>query len=72
MFREDFSTLVKSLSTNKLFEVREDFEEISDKNGELFHSVVAKLLFIMKRSITDLDTDLGFLTAMVLKSDIYA
>ena len=72
MFREDFSTLVKSLSTNKLFEVREDFEEISDKNGELFHSVVAKLLFIMKRSITDLDTDLGFLTARVLKSDIYA
>ena len=53
MFREDFSTLVKSLSTNKLFEVREDFEEISDKNGELFHSVVAKLLFIMKKSITD-------------------
>ena len=70
MFREDVSTSVTSPETNKLFEVREDFEQLSDKNGELFHSVVANLLFIMKRSGTDLDMAVGFLTMRVLRSDI--
>ena len=72
IFGEDVSTLVTSPATKKLFEVREYFEELSYKNRELFHSVVAKLLFIMKRSIPDLDIAVGFLTARVLKSDIYA
>ena len=36
----------------------------------MFHSVVEKLLFIIKRSIPDLETDVGFLTTRVLKSDV--
>ena len=71
MFGEDVSTSVTSPATNKLFEVRDDFEQLSDKNGELFHSVVANLLFIMKRSRTDLDMAVGFLMMRVLRSDIY-
>ena len=56
MFGEDVSTLVTSLATRKLLEVREDSKQLSKKKGELFHSVVVKLLFIMKRSRLDLDT----------------
>ena len=36
----------------------------------LFHSVVTKLLFIMKRSRTDLETAVVFLMTRVSKSDI--
>ena len=70
MIGEDISTSVTSPETNKLFEVREDCEQLSDKNGKLFHSVVANLLFIMKRSGTDLDMAVGFLTMRVLRIDI--
>ena len=36
----------------------------------MFHLVVEKLLFIIKRSIPDLETDVGFLTTRLLKSDV--
>ena len=72
MFGEDVNTSTTSPATNKLFEMREDTEKIIDMNGELFHSVVDNLLFIMMRSRTDLNMAVGFLTTRVLRSDIYA
>ena len=53
MFGEYVITSVLYLATKQLFEVREYFEQLSENQGELFHSIVAKLLFIMKTSSTD-------------------
>ena len=70
MFGDDISMSVTYPETNKLFKVREDDKQLSEKKGELFHSVVAELLFMMKRSRPDLDTSMDFLTTRVLKSDV--
>ena len=70
MFGEDVSTLVTYPATKKLFEVKENSKQLSEKKGELFPLVVYKLLFSMKRSRPDLDTAVGFLTTRVSKSDI--
>ena len=70
MFSEDVSTLVTSTATMKLFEVREDAKQLSEKKGEFFHSVVEKLLFIIKGSRPNLETAVGLLEKMVLKIDV--
>ena len=70
IFGEDVSASVTSPKTNKIFEVREDNKQLSDKKGELFHLVVAKLLFIMKGSRPDLETAVSLLTTRVSKSDV--
>ena len=62
--------LVTSPATNKLFEVRKDTKQLSDNKVELFHSVMVKLSFIMKRSRPDLDIAVSFLTTRVSKRDI--
>ena len=61
-FDEDVSTLVTSPATKKWFEVREYSEQLSDKKVELFHLVMANLLFLMNNSRPDLDTAMSFLT----------
>ena len=48
MLGEEVRTLVVSPATNKIFEVKEDDKQLSDKKEEDFHSVLTKLLFIMK------------------------
>ena len=48
MFGEYISASVSYPSTKNLFEVREDSDQLSKKEGELFHLVVENLLFIMK------------------------
>ena len=68
MFGEDVSTLVTSPAIKKLFEVREYAKQLSDNKVELFHSVVVKLFFIIKRSRPDLNMAFGLLTKKVLKS----
>ena len=50
--------------------MREDAKQLSEKKGELFYSVVVKLLFIKKRSRHDLATSVGFLTKRVSNSDV--
>ena len=70
MFGEDVSTSVTCPITNKLSEVRENSEKLSDNKEELFHLVVKKLLFIMKSYRPDLETAVGFLTKRVSKIDV--
>ena len=70
MFGGDVSTSVTYNATNKIFKVREDAEKLSENKGELVQLVVAKLLFIMNRSIPDLDMALGLLTTRAPKSDV--
>ena len=54
MFVDGVSMSVTSPATKKLFEVRKDAKTFSEKKGELFHSVVAKFLFIIEISRPDL------------------
>ena len=43
--------------------------KLSGKKRELFHTIVAKLLYIMKRARPDLETSIGHLCTRVTKSD---
>ena len=48
--------------------MRDDSEELNDKEKEIFHSVTAKLLYIEKRGRPDIETAVSFLTTRVDKS----
>ena len=43
--------------------------ELGKDRSDVFHSVVAKLLFIMKRARPDIETTISFLSRRVSKSD---
>jgi Histone chaperone involved in gene silencing len=64
--------IVKNASTpaNRfLFEVREDVPKLDDHRKEIFHSTVARLLYICKRCRLDIQNAIAFLTTRVSKSD---
>ena len=48
-----------------LFDVRDDAEALDTNRAHVFHSVVAKLLYIMKRVHPDIETAISFLTTRV-------
>ena len=54
----------------KKFKVRKYYEQLSEKKGELFHLVVEKFVFIMKRYIPDSEKAVIFLMKRVPKSDV--
>eukprot|EP01040_Poterioochromonas_malhamensis_P013796 gene13796-15214_t len=62
---------IKGISTvpasSDLFEIG-DSSELDPKRKEIFHSVVAKLLYISKRTRPDILTAISFLTTRVTKS----
>ena len=70
IFGEGVSPFITSPATKTFFKVREDAKQLSEKKGEFFHSVVAKLLSIMNKSRSDLETAVSFFTMMVLNSDV--
>jgi len=53
-----------------LFNVREDAERLDKEKSEVFHSVVAKLLYIMKRTRPDLEPTVAFLSTRVSCSTV--
>ena len=69
MFGEDLSGTVSSPCSRHLLDVRDEAEELSIKEKEIFHSVTAKLLYIEKRGRPDIETAVSFLTTRVDKSD---
>ena len=52
-----------------LFEVNEKCNRLNKEQGEIFHSSVATLLFVGKRSRPDIEPTVAFLTTRVSKSD---
>ena len=50
--------------------MNENAEKLDKEKADLFHSVVAKLLYITKRSRPDIETAVAFLTTRVSKSDV--
>ena len=61
---------VTSPATRQLREVNPKCEALSEEKKETFHSIVAKLLWIMKRARPDLETAISYLCTRVDKSDI--
>jgi hypothetical protein len=69
MFGEDVDKTVVTPALKNLFDVNENATQLDDDKSDKFHSVVAKLLFIMKRARPDLETAVSFLMTRVSKSD---
>ena len=46
-----------------------DSKELDEARSEIFHSVTAKLLFIMKRARPDIETAVSYLMTRVSKSN---
>jgi len=61
LFGEDVSEHVKNMVTKKLFVVDENSKPLSTDKAEIFHSVVAKLLWVEKRSRPDIELVILFL-----------
>jgi hypothetical protein len=60
---------VSSPCASHLWKTRDDAKMLSEQQAEKFHSTVAKLLYITKRSRPDIETAVAFLTTRVSKSD---
>jgi hypothetical protein len=69
LFGEEVDDRVTSPAAKNLFQVNDECEQLNETKSEIFHSVVAKLLFIMKRARPDLETTISFLMKRVSKSD---
>ena len=69
-FGEDMPIGVESPATSRLFDVTEGVEKLLEEKAATFHSMVAKLLWIMKRSRPDIETAIYFLCTQVKDPDI--
>ena len=56
-------------AANHLFEVNENAKKLPEDGAQVFHSMVAKLLFLSKRSRPDILTSISFLTTRVREPD---
>ena len=50
--------------------VNEEAQQLDEEKSENFHFVVAKILYIMRRARTDLETAISLLCRRVSKSDM--
>ena len=66
---QDVIEIVTSQAQKDLKEVNVNCKILSKERMEAFHSIVAKLLWIMKRARPDLETSIVFLCTRVTKSD---
>ena len=48
--------------------MNENLDRLDDKKSEMFHHIVAKLLFVTKRARLDIETTISFLCTRVTKS----
>ena len=70
LFGEELEGKVTPLAQYNLFQVNEDAEPLDKNKKEIFHSVTAKILYLVKRARPDLETLVSFLTMRVTKSDV--
>ena len=65
----DFDGTAVTPAANHLFEINENFEKLDPKIAELFHHIVAQLLFLKKYGRPDLLTGVAFLSTRVKNPD---
>ena len=71
MFDEELDDSVTSPANKNLFTTYDGIsEELNEERSEIFHSVVAKILFIMKRGRPDVETTVSYLMTRVSKSNL--
>ena len=67
---EMLDEIVASVATHELFSVNEEAADLDKTKTEIFHSMTAKLLYIMKRVRPDIEPTVSFLMRRVSKSNI--
>jgi Reverse transcriptase (RNA-dependent DNA polymerase) len=68
---EDMSTGTSATpAAEHLFDVNAKAERLSKEDAETFHTLVAKLLYLCKRTRPDIHTAVAFLTTRVSKPDV--
>ena len=67
-FGEDVSAGAATPTNRNLFVVNEDLPPLETEKAEVFHHVVAKLLYVAKRARVDLQLAIAFLCTRVSKS----
>ena len=65
VFGEDVTINVSSAATGKLFVIDENSPKLENDKSDKFHSIVAKLLWVMKRGRPDIETVISFLCTRV-------
>ena len=70
MFPEPTSMKVTSPAKKNLLEIKNKAEKLTKINSELYHSIVAKLLWVMKRGRPDIETAIAFLCTRVKEPDV--
>ena len=68
-FPEKIESTAVTPAANHLFITNNECTKLDEKRSDIFHSIVAKLLYIMKRARPDLETAVAFLCTRVSKSD---
>ena len=67
-FKEDVSTPAHTPASKGLFDVDVKSPKLDTYKADIFHSIVAKLLYISSRARTDISTTIVFLCIRVSKS----
>ena len=70
LFEEDIGTPAATPAKTHLFEVQDGRDALNSKKHKVFHSCVAKLLFVAKRGRPDILTAISFLTTRVTKPNV--
>ena len=66
---DDMNRLATTPAADHLFKVRDNAPKLNKENAELFHKVVAQLLFMAQRGRPNLRTAISFLTKRVQMPD---
>jgi hypothetical protein len=68
-FPEDITRDAATPATSWLFDTREDVESLDEDRADIFHSIVALLLFTSRRCRLDIQTAIAFLCTRVAHPD---
>ena len=61
---------VKTSRAPHLWEVNENSERLDTEKAKIFHSVAAKILYVTKRTRTDIEPELEYFTMQVAISNV--
>ena len=70
IFGEELEGKVTSPAQHHQFQVNKNAKPLDKNKKEIFHRVKAKLLYLVKRARTDIETLVSFLTIRVTKSNV--
>ena len=62
---------MKNLGALHLWEVNENVERLDIEKVKIFHSLAAKMLYVMKRTRPDIEPEVAYFTTQVANSNMY-